>query len=619
MLDRSLRLKRPHVTDPQKPNVIFSSNIPLRVANCVAEMHLFLGGKTSRLVDVAPSVGELEVVLEVNSLLLRNCALTPFELVRRNLVFVANAKNPYTKVASGVGNGSAEVFDSAGFTGVWKEIFAQKSPSEVFVASFRLTLNHLTIDLAEARNMNVEFRQDEYYELLAKCDETIITEVSTYLRHRLLAELKNNTDISTDIANSNTILQELPFNELASLIKNMQSRNLFTLESSSFIDTTIEGIDSLIEKQIVFEEDDFDPSGDEIKVLHSDDSGKCTANEDEDEPVPGRTSRINSVSLEDIEEILNGSSDYELKDDIEDFNGYHGHDETNHHKTCSSIGHNEIGHFNLSHRDTNQDVASHINPNDKDTNLNDNSHEVIHVGNQNGSPKLENTSDKSLDDEKKGSAIASTAADTDQDINRNAYVGAEVEDETNFVSDIHNSRDNDRAEIDVYSQEDEDLSYEVEEINIDDYTPDHYQDDALEPCMPTKSAPLILNESSRINTPQTSPLRPGPSGLISPIHPGHVVLRQASTPEMQVRKKSSFAYITNDDNSDLQFAFRNNSDEVPSFIKENKKFKFIKVGKVQKFVSLFEEQMDKDTTITGGSNVGSRVTTRPGSPLKKGG
>lgn len=62
----------------------------------------------------------------------------------------------------------------------------------------------------------------------------------------------------------------------------------------------------------------------------------------------------------------------------------------------------------------------------------------------------------------------------------------------------------------------------------------------------------------------------------------------ASSPKTpQMSKKPSFALVSSDDHSDLPYAFR--SETVPRFIKDDKKFKFIKVGKVQKFVNLFEQ------------------------------
>ncbi|KAG5416756.1 CTA9 [Candida metapsilosis] len=55
----------------------------------------------------------------------------------------------------------------------------------------------------------------------------------------------------------------------------------------------------------------------------------------------------------------------------------------------------------------------------------------------------------------------------------------------------------------------------------------------------------------------------------------------------------SVSLINTDDKLGLKYAYNSDS-AVPSYIKQNKKFKFIKVGKVQKFVHLFEEQTQSE-------------------------
>lgn len=531
-----------HVTDKEKPNVIFSSNIPLRIASCVAEMHLFLGGTTSRLVELAPSLGELEIVVELNNLLIQNRLLPPYELVRRNLIFVAKSRSHTPQ--PGAGNGEV-----LGFTGVWRSIFAMKTANEVFVVCFRVKLASLQIDLAQPANVLIQFHHDDSYDLLAKCDNSILEYVTAYIRTRLLAELKSNTDICMDISNSNTILQELPVNELASQIKLMQNSGGLEFDGASFIDTTLDGIDTSlhIEKQLVFDDEDFDPSDEEIRILQSDDSGKCTATEDDDDV---------RVALLDVSRVTLGETDID------------------------SV-------LSVSVMDEQQDTVSRFD-----------------------------------------GLLAPI-------IMRNADVGGESspdEEESDelFIADLQNLRHNNRtrtngsisigASNDIFSDHLDlaapcsDLSLDADEIHIDEYTSEP-RDGTLEPCTPSKSAPLILNESSPILRQYSLLLR-----LVSPSKPWvsptkrmQGVSRQQSTPEMQVRKKSSFAFVSNDDNSGLEFAFRDKSEAVPSFIKEDKKFKFIKVGKVQKFVSLFEEQMDKEPA----SNAASRNNTRPGSPLKR--
>lgn len=69
---------------------------------------------------------------------------------------------------------------------------------------------------------------------------------------------------------------------------------------------------------------------------------------------------------------------------------------------------------------------------------------------------------------------------------------------------------------------------------------------------------------------------------------------------------ASFSMIDYQD-QDLDFAFKDKSNSVPMYIKDNKKFKFIKIGKVQKFVNLFEEK----------ASVDSQPSSRCSSPLRR--
>ncbi|CAI5757666.1 unnamed protein product [Candida verbasci] len=81
----------------------------------------------------------------------------------------------------------------------------------------------------------------------------------------------------------------------------------------------------------------------------------------------------------------------------------------------------------------------------------------------------------------------------------------------------------------------------------------------------------------------------------------------------------SISMVNSDEKFGLEYAF-NSSSDVPSYIKDDKKFKFIKVGKVQKFVNLFEEKKENDSnsnsqfTSRKTSRVGSRIPSRSTSP-----
>ena len=97
----------------------------------------------------------------------------------------------------------------------------------------------------------------------------------------------------------------------------------------------------------------------------------------------------------------------------------------------------------------------------------------------------------------------------------------------------------------------------------------------------TSSSPLQLR-AVPLYTPLTSPTKDEP------------------TPKRSALASPS-AINFEDDHPDLKYAYNNDSPVVPSYIRKDKKFRFIKVGKVQKFVNLFEGNADNGLQSTNGS------------------
>lgn len=617
-----------HVTDRQKPNVIFSSNIRFQIATCVAENHLFLGGNTSRLVDLAPSIGELEVVLHLNAILLRNFRISPFDLVRRNLVYVAKSKKDPDAAKN-----------ASGFSGVWKNVFELKNSCGVFVVCLRLTLQQLIVDLADPENITLSFVNNEMYSFLQDCDPRIEASIAAYIRTWLLTELQSNTDLSKDITNSHTILQELPLNEADALVKLMPS----SLEFGSPIDTTVDADVSLISKHI-YDDEDFDPSGDEIRVLHSDDDIKALSddsakmNEDEEELRTGtfdvlESAKVNEATLSDPVDLTRSTINMDssnmngrlsMKDDKLADSPFLVRDAYSIGKALSqniSGGTNNVkdGLENETNGDARSTIIGNSSYFGNTARFENSVHQTGRRLELTGSTD-NNAGIGSFNARSANSDVTSPTTFQGEKLNRHHFhapltvhgLSRVPEDDEDFVGDLYNLRHNGPFNTDTHdiSGTISDLSFDVEEIHIDNYSPEPECDAGLSLCTPSKSAPMILNESSPLQSAAES-LPPSPVKGRTVFSPR--VSRQQSTPEMQVRKKSSFALIATDDNYGLDYAFRNNSDSVPSFIKQDKKFKFIKVGKVQKFVHLFEEKMDKEP----GSATTSRDSTRPGSPLRR--
>ena len=72
----------------------------------------------------------------------------------------------------------------------------------------------------------------------------------------------------------------------------------------------------------------------------------------------------------------------------------------------------------------------------------------------------------------------------------------------------------------------------------------------------------------------------------------HTTTTYVSPRKGRERLLAGLFMVHSEDNTGLEYAFRDRSPTVPSYIRQNKKFKFIKVGKVQKFVNMFEDKGD---------------------------
>lgn len=456
------------LVDLVKPRIIFSSNIPQKVRDCVSERRLFLGGSKSRLVDLASDMGELEFVLELNTLLMRNRLLTPTDLVRKKLVFVAKKKAHSKKTSRAL----------QGFTGVWRTVLEMADSSEVFVVLWKVKLDCLLIDLANVSDITIELKHDQLYESLLR-DVELINITKTYIRHKLLLELKNNSNITSDISDANTILQDLPVNDSLPLMREFY--NQLEEFDNTLADITLDTNTSIpfFEKQLIYEDfPEFDVSDEDMKLLHSDDSGRCTVDEDED---------------------------FQLSD----------------------------GQY------------SNI--------------------------LLPAVPRQSIDTPK--TAETSPPTPNKNDLLRNELVPEEPDTSIPRKTILRpQPRTPVRGKKILHSSPREEKEAKTRPISV-----------------PPEASPKVTDVPDLKKRPSLSTLQ---------------------QPSLQKKSStSSFAMISTDENYGLEYAFRDKSPTVPSYIKQDKKFKFIKVGKVQKFVNLFEEQAPASTPT-------SRYTSRTGSPLR---
>ncbi|RKP31901.1 hypothetical protein METBISCDRAFT_26204 [Metschnikowia bicuspidata] len=261
--------------DRDRPKVVFLSNIPHKINACVAGLQLFQGGRKHEVVDLAASASSFDVTLDVNSLLRRNSRLTPTDLVRKNLIFVARTKRPVNR----------QCLFAARFPEVWQSILAKRSAHETFVACFHLVVAKFLVNLAHLDRTVLEFKQNAHLQTLHDCNPLVIAHVKGYVCRKIAAELKNIEEFSTHITSPAAILQNLPPAENISELEDVNSSCSIHLDPVQLVDVSFSDLDLSchLEKQLVFAEDaDFDASEDELRILPSDDSAKGTIQEDDD-------------------------------------------------------------------------------------------------------------------------------------------------------------------------------------------------------------------------------------------------------------------------------------------------------------------------------------------------
>lgn len=453
--------------DRDRPNFIFLSDIPHKVTECVSSLHLFLVGTKRKVVNLAASIQSFEITLELNGLLLRNSKLTPSELVRKNLIYVARTKAPLKHPFRSVTQ----------FPEVWQSILAMRTAHETFVVSFSLTVASFTIDMANNNEITLVFEEDASFEALHDCDPLIVLYVENYVRRKLISELNKLADFTLHITNPATILQNLPPVEKTSDLEDVYSS--INLDPNQLVDVSLSDIDVSyrIEKQLIFSEDtDFDASDDELRILPSDDSAKGTLHEDDE-----------------LDRLFSRDS-----------------------LPCI-------------------DLAA-----------------ILDLDNQENSSRS--------------------------------------------VLDLMNNVD--INELDSQTPEPERLAAPFQEL----------------PVSPMVEPIISCQDDSEDELDEVV----GDLDL-SPVKPHKPIFSSLSGDHASLPKKPSLSFVDHDEKHGLEYAFRNLSPEIPKYIKEDKKFKFIKIGKVQKFVNMFEEHKDepkKAGESGAGSRVGSRVGTRPASPMK---
>lgn len=244
-------------------------------------------------------------------------------------------------------------------------------------------------------------------------------------------------------------------------------------------------------------------------------------------------------------------------------------------------------------------------------------------GVQSGDITRLNTQEEEVDGESEDQYIADEEVEIDLMYAQGVLLNNKpvlIKEDDEFLTELDNLRHNEHSPG-INNNDDEEvlaidhLNLESESILAEDIAEvDCDLDDISSPKRSPETSSRVKTGISKFDLPSYLPaLQPPIEILRKPTPPDGYVLPPSNPPSLppppskmhsqvfisprrgrELSKKSltgTFSTIHDEDTaSELEYAFRDRSPTVPSYIKQNKKFKFIKVGKVQKFVHLFEEK-----------------------------
>lgn len=615
--------------DLDKPNFIFSSDIPSKIKQIVSNYfnnHYHELKFNDDIVDLADEIIIVNVNIELNTLLMRNKNLRPSDLIKENLIFLARSStkrksNSSTtnvpSLKSSVTSHRGSILSSPSEISLPKDNSAPKSPTsingianlynigskETFIVSLSLKLLDFIINIKDLEKFRIDFLKDENYGLLLLCDIQLITQLEDYIKKKFVREIKHTiSKLQRERQFKEQQLQQKQRqrqrqrqhqkHNLSSPVELSENEELSpsttsntttttnptdTEDENSTINTIIEGIPK-IEKEISISDTTFDSS---IEISRNEKNKKklfVYDNEEDDfdgssleDPIvlnSNNTSGSNAYD-EDNDGVKHSFSTETLLADLSKPN-----------KNSVKMKRNELflGDINnLRHNedDVDSDYFMHYDDLDEvDCDLDD-------FNKPEATLDLENTLNSIIDD------------DDIDDIT--TYKNEEYND---FEEKLNICENNEQRELCDYKNTKNTLALRP----AIDLTPSlSFENETHSKMSPTKSLARQSSESS-INS--------SDKGV-----------------QMLSRRTSSTFSVTTEENKELDYAFKSNSPLVPSYIKQNKKFKFIKVGKVQKFVNLFEEKKAEELpNLNSFWNTGSneisrnntRPSSRPSSPLKKG-
>lgn len=260
--------------DLDKPNFIFSSDIPDKVSNIVSRYLLF-GESVPELVDITniySSVVEFNVSIELNSLLSRNKNLKPSDLIKDNLIFLAKSKD---KCSSNVDNLLVAKHSKNGLSIQPYKLMS----NEIFIVNLTLKLLDFMICMKEeAHEIMIDFLKDESYGIMLLSDEQLIEQIEKYIKTTFLKVLNNHI--------TSNPLDQQPRRDCLNISSEYDKYPINSVDASM----DMHDISMNNDKSFVYE-DEYESSFEELLLLRSNDT-RSTANDEVNEDFDDKTDTI---------------------------------------------------------------------------------------------------------------------------------------------------------------------------------------------------------------------------------------------------------------------------------------------------------------------------------------
>lgn len=272
-LRQSMSILRPYFKlqaeyDFDKPNFIFTSDIPKTIINIVSKYLLLAenGGELTDMTRFYHPMLEFNVNIELNTLLARNRDLKPSDLIKENLITLAKTKD---RCSTNIESLLTAVPKTPGLSINPYQFMS----NEVFIVNLTLKVLDFIICVNEDTNVIIDFLKDENYGMLLLSDEQLIDQVENYIKATFIKGLK----------------------EQQTLDSNVESRKINIADNGYLADITdvpmgIQDVSINNGKSFVYD-DDYESSLEELLLLRSNDT-RSTANEEGNDDYEIRTESI---------------------------------------------------------------------------------------------------------------------------------------------------------------------------------------------------------------------------------------------------------------------------------------------------------------------------------------